>query len=116
MRNVRLSMFRGAMMVVLMALATMPLPSVRAGMEGSLQTVSGEVVAVSPDASPPVMVVKALSPKKEAFIVGATIESGTRITRGKQAVSLDAIKVGESVTLTGFKTPNGLVAKSVHVR
>ncbi len=116
MRKLRLRVLLGAMMVVFMGMVTVPVLYSFAGTEEHVQTVRGEVVAVNPDASPPVMIVKTLSPKKEDFIVGAIIEPETRITRGKQAIGLDAIKMGESVTLTCVKTFDGLVAKSVHVR
>ncbi len=82
----------------------------------SERTVRGEVVASNVKDSPQVIVVKTMTAKNEELIVGATVDSGTVITRGKQRVTLDAIKVGESVDLTYLKNPDGLMARLIHVR
>lgn len=89
---------------------------VHAAAEGPVRAVHGEVMAVNATDSPPVIVVKALSAKKEEQIIGATVGAGTKITRGKQPISLDSIKVGESVTLVYVKSLNGLAAQAIHIQ
>ena len=84
--------------------------------EPAVRSVHGEVVAVTVDATPQVIVVKTMIGGKKEMIVGATVESGTVVTRGKNRVSLGDIKVGEKVQLKYIKNADGLVAKSVHVR
>jgi hypothetical protein len=86
-----------------------------AASESSTRTVRGEVVAVNVSDSPPVIVVKAAAGKKE-LIVGATVESGVEIMRGKQQISLDSLKAGEKVTLTYVKKSDGLAARSIQAR
>lgn len=86
-----------------------------AASEGAVRTVQGEVVAVNVTDSPQVIVVKAMAGRKE-MIVGATVESGAEITRGKQRVSLDSLKVGDKVSITYVKNQDGLVARSIHAR
>ena len=82
----------------------------------SERTVRGEVVAVNVQDSPPVIVLKTMTANNEELIVGATVDSGTVITRGKERVTLGAIKVGEEAAMTYLKNPNGLLARSIHVR
>lgn len=84
--------------------------------EPTVRSVRGEVVAVTVNDTPQVIVVKAMTGGKKEMIVGATVESGTVVTRGKDRVSLGDVKVGESVELKYIKNADGLVAKSVHVR
>ncbi|MBI4400637.1 MAG: hypothetical protein HY581_03265 [Nitrospirae bacterium] len=82
----------------------------------TVRTVRGEVVAINVNDSPNVIVVKTMTAKKQELIVGATVESGAEITRGPNRVSLNDIKVGETVDLTYIKNEDGLVARSVHAR
>ena len=82
----------------------------------SERTVRGEVVAVNVQESPPVIVLKTMTANHEELIVGATVDSGTVITRGKERVALGAIKVGEQAAMTYLKNPNGLLARSIQVR
>lgn len=82
----------------------------------SERSVRGEVVAVNVKDSPPVIVLKAMTANHEELIVGATVDSGTVITRGKERVTLGAIKVGEQAAMTYLKNPDGLAARSIHVR
>ncbi|MBM4121978.1 MAG: hypothetical protein FJ249_05230 [Nitrospira sp.] len=79
------------------------------------RTVKGEVVAVNVADSPPVIVVKTLTAKKQESIVGAVVESGTVITRGAKKVTLDNLKVGETASVTYVKNDDGLVARAIHV-
>lgn len=80
------------------------------------RTVKGEVVAVNVADSPPVIVVKAVTAKKQELIVGAVVESGTVITRGAKKVTLDNLKLGETASVTYVKNDEGLVARAIHVQ
>lgn len=90
--------------------------SARETSEGVVRTVRGEVVAVNVTDFPQVIVVKTMTAKQQEMIVGATVESGATITRGKERVTLNSIMVGEPVELTYVKSQEGLVARSIHVR
>lgn len=87
-----------------------------AASESHARTVQGEVVAVNVSDSSHVIVVKVGKTPKKELIVGATVESGVTITRGKQQISLDNLKVGETVSLTYVKNPDGLTARSIQAR
>lgn len=80
------------------------------------RTVHGKVVAVNVKDSPQVVVIKAMTPKQEELIVGATVAAEAKVTRGKQAIRLDALQPGESVDLTYVKHEGGLVARSIHAQ
>jgi hypothetical protein len=90
-------------------------PLAGAASESPARTVQGEIVAVNVTDSPPVIVVKTMSGKKE-MVVGAAVESGAEILRGKQKVSLDSLKAGDKVTLTYVKKGDGLAARSIQAR
>jgi hypothetical protein len=81
-----------------------------------VRTVRGEVIAVTVNESPQVIVVKTMTAAKKEMIVGAIVESGAAVTRGKNRVTLADIKVGETVELKYIKNADGLLAKSVHAR
>jgi hypothetical protein len=80
------------------------------------RTVRGTVVATNVTVDPQVIVVEAVLPNMEALIMGARVPTDTRIMKGKQAVRLDDIQVGEKADITYLKTPDGLIARSIHVR
>jgi hypothetical protein len=84
--------------------------------QDAVRTVRGELVAVNVKASPKVIVVRAMMPGKKELIVGATVESGTTITRGGKAVRLEDLRVGESLVLRYMKNPDGLVAQSIQAQ
>ena len=84
--------------------------------DASVRSVRGEVVAVNVTDTPNVIVVKTMTGKNQELIVGATVGSRTEILRGRQHVSLQDIKVGESVNLNYVKGPGGLEARSIRVR
>jgi hypothetical protein len=90
-------------------------PIADAASDATARTVQGEVVAVNVSDSPPVIVIKAMAGNKET-IVGATVGSGVEITKGKQRVSLDSLKVGDKVSVTYVKKQDGLAARSIHAR
>ncbi|MGH7207316.1 MAG: hypothetical protein ACREI2_14035 [Nitrospiraceae bacterium] len=101
---------------MLVAMAVMLVPFANAASEGKVLTVKGEVVAINLKVDPQIIVVKAMTQNKQELIVGATLEKGATITRGKKPVALADIKVGEAVDLTYLKNADGLVARSIHVR
>jgi hypothetical protein len=74
------------------------------------------VVATNVGVDPQTIVVKVLLPNKEVLIVGARVTPDTKITRGKQAVRLSEVKAGEKVELMYLKAPDGLIARSIHLR
>jgi len=84
--------------------------------EPAVRTVRGEVIAVTVNESPQIIVMKTITAGKKEMIVGATVDSGAAVTRGKTRVTLADIKVGETVELKYTKNPDGLVAKSIHAR
>ncbi len=73
-------------------------------------------MAVGLNDSPQTIVVKTMTPKKEELIVGAVVTASTEVTRGKNKVGLDAIKVGEAVDLSYVKQADGLVAKAIRAK
>lgn len=80
------------------------------------RTVQGTVVATNVDADPQIIVVEVVLPNQEELVVGASVSTDTTIMKGKQAVLLADIQVGEKATITYLKTPDGLIAQSIHVR
>jgi hypothetical protein len=98
------------------ATAVVAIPIAGHAEETIQRTVRGTVVATNIDVDPQTIVVKVLLPKKEELIVGARVPSDTRITRGKQAVRLSEVKAGEKAELVYLKAPDGLIARSIHVR
>lgn len=105
---IRLGLFLG------IALVQSPL-SVEAAGE-TRHRVQGEVVAINPLDSPAILVMKALTQQKEELIVGAFVEPGAKISRGTKPVSLDAIKLGETIVLDYVKKPEGVSAVAIKVR
>lgn len=73
---------------------------------------TGIVSAVSMDASVPVIVLRLGSGESET-VIGATIDSQAVIRRGRAAIKLDQLRVGDHVQLTYRKTKSGLVATSI---
>ncbi len=80
------------------------------------RTVQGKVIAVNTQSTPNVIVVKVILPTKKEMIVGATVGSGVAITSGKQAIKLDGVTPGQTVSLTYVKHDKGLDARSIQVR
>ncbi len=87
-----------------------------AAADAPARTVKGEVVAVNVSDSPPVIVVKSMTAKKQELIVGAVVDAGTVITRGSKKVTLDNVKLGETASISYVKNEDGLVARSIHVQ
>ena len=79
------------------------------------RTVRGTVMAANPAVEPQTVVVKVMLPNKEELIVGARVPTDTKITRGSRATRLADLKVGEAAEMTYLKSPDGLIARSIHV-
>jgi hypothetical protein len=97
----------------LMALTT---PLATAATETIQRTVRGTVMATNTSVDPQTIVVKVVLPNKEELIVGARVPTDTKITRGMRATRLADLTVGETAELTYLKSPDGLIARSIHVR
>ncbi len=80
------------------------------------RTVHGTVVATNIDVDPPIIVVEVVTPHEEVLVVGARVATDTKIMKGTQAALLADIQVGEKATITYLKIPDGLIARSIHVR
>ncbi len=78
--------------------------------------VRGTVVTTDVKDTPHTIVVRVILPSKEELIVGASVPPNVGITRGKRAISLSDIKAGDVADVTYSKSPEGLVARSIHVR
>lgn len=106
-----------ALSVFLMfALVLEAVPARGLAAETTQRTVRGIVTATNVTVDPHTIVVTVLLPNKEELIVGARVPSDTKITHGKQIVKLGDIKAGETVDITYLKAPDGLIARSIHVR
>lgn len=84
--------------------------------ETTQRTLRGTVIATNVDTDPPTIVVSVPLPNKEELIIGARVLQGTNITRQKQTARLAELKIGETVEITYLKTPDGLIARSIHIR
>jgi len=94
---------------------TTPLATVAA--EIIQRTVRGTVLATNPAIDPQTIVVKVVLPNnKGELIVGARVPTDTRIARGTRAAKLADLKVGEAAEITYLKSPDGLIARSIHVQ
>ncbi|MEK7761390.1 MAG: hypothetical protein AAB433_07405 [Nitrospirota bacterium] len=80
------------------------------------RTVRGIVTATNTAVDPQAIVVKVALPNKEELIVGARVPTDIKITRGTRAIKLADLKVGEAAEITYLKSPDGLIARSIHVR
>lgn len=100
------------------AIGLMPFATLltRASAETLQRTVRGTVVATNTAVDPQTIVVNVILPDKNELLVGTRVPADTRITRGSRAARLADIKVGESAELTYVKSPDGLIARSIHVR
>lgn len=102
-------------LVVAMGLVTLTPLFSTASTEAVKRTVRGTVTATNTTADPQTIVVKVMLPNKEELIVGARVPADTKITRGTIAAKLSDIKAGEAAEITYLKSPDGLIARSIHV-
>ena len=93
---------------------TIPLVTVAA--ETIQRTVRGVVTATNTAVDPQTIVVNVVLPNKEALIVGARVPTDIKITRGTRAIKLADLNMGEAAEITYLKSPDGLIARSIHVR
>lgn len=103
-------------LVFAIGLATLAPPVATVATETIQRTVRGTVMAANPAVDPQTIVVKVILPNKEELIVGARVPTDTEITRGTKATKLADLKMGETAELTYLKSPDGLIARSIHVR
>ena len=91
-------------------------PPNTAAIETIQRTVRGTVIAANPSVEPQTIVVKVILPNKEELIVGARVPTDTKITRGTRPTRLAELTMGEAAEITYLKSPDGLIAQSIHVR
>lgn len=103
-------------LVSVMGLVALTTPFATVAAETIQRTVQGTVTAINADVDPQTIVVTVILPNKEKLIVGARVPADTTITRGTKATKLADLKVGETTELTYLKAPDGLIARSIHVR
>jgi len=97
-------------------LVTLTTPLATVAAETIQRTVRGTVMATNTAVDPQTVVLKVMLPNKEGLIVGADVPNDTKIMRGKRAVRLADLTVGEAAEITYLKTPDGLTAQSIHVQ
>lgn len=97
-------------------LVTLTTPLATVAAETIQRTVRGTVMAANTAVDPQTIVVKVVLPNKEELIVGARVPTDTKITRGTRVAKLADLTVGEAAELTYLKAPDGLIARSIHVR
>ena len=103
-------------LVLAIGLVTLTSALATAATETIQRTVRGTVMASNTAVDPQTIVVKVVLPNKEALIVGARVPTDTTITRGTRVTRLADLTVGETAELTYLKSPDGLIARSIHVR
>jgi ABC-type cobalamin transport system permease subunit len=80
---------------------------------GTVHEIRGTVQSISPGDTPPVVVIRGLHGLKEEIVVGAMVQQGATVLRGKKKVALDQIHLGDDVTLRYVKTRDGLAVRSI---
>lgn len=105
-----------ALVLVFYGATNLVIPVVGYSEEAIQRTVRGTVVAANVDVDPKTIVVSVMLTNEQELIVGARVMLNTRITRGKETARLGDVKTGEGIELTYLKTPDGLIARSIHVR
>lgn len=103
-------------LMLVTGLVTLTPPLAIAATETIQRTVRGTVMATNPAVDPQTIVVKVVLPNQEELIVGARVPTETKITRGTRATRLADLAVGEAAEMTYLKSPDGLIARSIHVR
>ena len=97
-------------------LVTLTTPLATIAAESIQRTVRGTVAAINTAVDPQIVVVNVMLPNKGELTVGARVPTDTKITRGTRAARLADLTVGEAAELTYLKSPDGLIARSIHVR
>ncbi|HNA27653.1 MAG TPA: hypothetical protein PKV55_03545 [Nitrospira sp.] len=102
----------GAVLCVVLAGLGSFLTSVYAA-NNTVHEIRGTVESIGAGDVPPVIVVKGQHGSSEGIVVGAVVQQGAVILRGKRKIGLDHIHAGDKVTLKYIKTREGLLARSI---
>jgi hypothetical protein len=102
----------GAVLCVALAGLGSFLTSVYAA-NNTVHEIRGTVESIGAGDVPPVIVVKGQHGSSEGIVVGAVVQQGAVILRGKRKIGLDHIHAGDKVTLKYIKTREGLLARSI---
>ena len=103
-------------LVIAVGLMALTIPLVTVAAETIQRRVRGVVTATNTAVDPQTIVVKVVLPNKQELIVGARVSTDIKIARGTRAIKLADLKVGEAAEITYLKSPDGLIARSIHVR
>lgn len=103
-------------LMLVTGLMTLTPPFAIASTETVKRTVRGTVTATNITVDPQTIVVKVMLPNREELIVGARVPADVKIVRGTKAATLADLKRGEAAEMTYLKSPDGLIAQSIHVR
>ena len=103
-------------LLFVLGLMALMIPLATAATETIQRTVRGTVMATNTAVDPQTIVVKVVLSNKEELIVGARVPTDTKIRRGTRATRLADLTVGEAAELIYLKAPDGLIARSIHVR
>lgn len=79
----------------------------------AVHEIRGTVETIDVGEVPPVIVVKGQHGSSEGVVVGAVVQQGATILRGKKRIGLDHIHAGDRVTVKYIKTREGLSVRSV---
>ncbi|CAE6686832.1 MAG: hypothetical protein H8K06_17715 [Nitrospira sp.] len=79
----------------------------------TIYEIRGTVETIDAADVPPVIVVKGQHGSSEGVVVGAVVQQGATILRGKKRIGLDHIQRGDKVTLKYIKTREGLSVRSI---
>lgn len=102
----------GAVLCVVLAGLGSFLTSVYAA-NNTVHEIRGTVESIGAGDVPPVIVVKGQHGSSEGIVVGAVVQQGAVILRGKRKIGLDHIHAGDKVTLKYIKTREGLLVRSI---
>ncbi|MBS0178851.1 MAG: hypothetical protein JSR20_08820 [Nitrospira sp.] len=102
----------GAVLCVALAGLGSFLTSVYAA-NNTVYEIRGTVESIGAGDVPPVIVVKGQHGSSEGIVVGAVVQQGAVILRGKRKIGLDHIHAGDKVTLKYIKTREGLLVRSI---
>lgn len=91
-------------------------PGVGETAEGRSYRVQGQVVAINYVDQPNLIVVKTPVTSRSDMTVGAAVTAQTKIVRGGKSITLQAVRVGETVWLTYVKRRDGVVAQLIQLR
>ncbi|MBS0171767.1 MAG: hypothetical protein JSR62_15585 [Nitrospira sp.] len=102
----------GAVLCVALAGLGSFLTSVYAA-NNTLYEMKGTVESVGAGEDPPVIVVKGQHGSSGGVVVGAVVQQGASIVRGKKRIGLNHLRAGDKVTLKYIKTREGLSVRSI---